>query len=118
MGIPATEVTESHAQASIDATKAHLRRLLLTWDGLRIPFTVLSVICAVALSWSRRGGTPSYGMLQLVCWTVVFGNLFYCIFPLSECYVFGIAGKRLGWVRYLLFALGLGIFIAYLWAGV
>ena len=109
-------MTGSQEQERSDAARADLRRLLLTWDWLRIPFTLLSVACLIGFSFIRYGHFPApvSATWTKVLWTAISANVFYSTFPLFECYVFTVAEEPLGRRRYVLFGLGLGLFLLYI----
>ena len=97
-------------------TDSYLQRALTAWAGLWIVYN--GVLLGEGLNvgslgyvfrrqfslfWSGVSGTD-------IGFVIVFGivaNAFYCLGPLGECYYCILLGRRLGWRRYVLFALGL-----------
>jgi hypothetical protein len=83
-----------------------LRNVFLAWERKRVPYTIF---VAVFNAWQighfpTSPGTEIWNLLLLVALT----NVFFCIGPLVEAYVFLFAGIAIVRARTVLF--GLGVF--------
>ena len=91
--------------------KSELKSIVKNWELLRLGYNFVLLIIGLALSYKLIPYFGSVGYLRNI---IIFGavaNVFYCLGPIIELYLY-VLGVKIGKVRYILFGLGLAFSVA------
>ncbi len=109
-----------------DGTSRVLRKVCLSWELLRIVYNLVMLGAGLSALWFLRNMSGDYiefgrdavnNPVVAVGYALIFGvaaNILYCFGPLAEWYLYLLRGRPLGRGRYLLFAVGLLLSLAFL----